>query len=407
MPKIVYINTVSNIGSTGRIVEYVARVANNNGWDCTVVSGRKSNDSLVSQFKMDSLGWTFFHFLGTRVLDSHGRHSKIPTRKLIKFLIDLDPDVIHLHNLHGYYLDYVGLFEYLRGSRARIVWTLFDCWPFTGHCAYYDFIGCNKWQIECNSCPQISSYPKSCLVDGSRVNFSRKKQSFSGLKNLRILVHSDWLKRQIGQSFLSSYKVNVIPSGICMETFHISSRRSAKYDGIFKDKKVLLGVANAWPERKGLRDFIKLSNLIPNDFKIVLVGVTKDQLKSLPKKTFGIEKTDNVEDLVELYSRSFAFVNLTYEDNFPTTNIEALACGTPVITYDTGGSSESVLGGDNIGYVVPCSDISGIYRSVLDLLKFDEATIRTRCRLHAESKFDSKKVYKKYLDVYNSLIING
>lgn len=342
--KIVEINTVCGIGSTGRICTDIAKILEENHHECKIAYGRGIVPDEYKKYaiKIGNKFDVYLHAGLSRIFDNVGFYSKHATKKFIKWLKDYDPDIIHLHNIHGYYINLKILFNYLKKCNKKIIWTLHDCWSFTGHCSHFDYIKCNKWRDCCNHCPQKNEYPKTILFDNSNKNFILKKQLFTGIKNLTIVTPSQWLANLVKQSFLKYYDVKVIYNGIDLNVFKPTpSNFRQKYN--IENKFVILGVANIWTQRKGLNDFIELSKILDNKFQIVLVGLNQEQLKEIPKNIIGIEKTNSTIELAQIYSTANVFVNFTYEDNYPSVNLEAQACGTPVITYDTGGSIESVM----------------------------------------------------------------
>lgn len=357
--KIIQINSVFGYGSTGKITKELAEKLIALGHECKVVYGRGKNSTDTDfALKFGSDTSILVHGFLSRITDRQGWYSSRATRKLIRYLDDYKPNIIHLHNIHGYYLNIKILFEYLKNKNIPIIWTLHDCWPYTGHCAYYDYVSCSRWTEGCFSCPSKGQYPKSIVCDSSKRNYKEKKKLFCGIENLTIVTPSQWLGTEVKKSFLSEYPVRVVNNEINRQIF-------APTVGNFREKNqiekitLLLGVASVWEPRKGLQDFIKLSEILdPGNFKIVLVGLSKKLIKSLPVNVYGIERTNSAEELAALYSTADYYLNLTYEDNYPTTNLEAIACGTKVITYNTGGSSESVLP-DN-GYVFPKGNVSEI-----------------------------------------------
>ena len=264
--------------------------------------------------------------------------------------------MIHLHNLHGYYINIEILFAYIKQSGKKIVWTLHDCWPFTGHASYCESAGCDNWKSGCHNCPNRNLYPAS-LVDHSKRNWKKKKEIFQGVNNLIIVTPSNWLSNLVSQSFLAEYEIKVIPNGVDTNIFRPIDTTKIRNKLHISNKTIVLGVAAIWDERKGLADFIELRNQLDDTYQIILVGLSKEQISKLPEGIMGIMRTDSVEQLAELYSFADVFVNPTYEDNYPTTNLEAIACGTPVITYDTGGSQESAV---FFGDVVKKHDIEGV-----------------------------------------------
>ncbi len=341
--KVLMINSVCGIRSTGRICTDIAQVLEKNGHECKIAYGRERVPEKYQKYAYRiglELG-VKLHAGLSRIFDDTAFHSKRVTKKFIQWIKEYNPDVIHLHNLHGYYLHIGELFKYLKRCGKKIIWTLHDCWAFTGHCAHFDFVGCEKWKTGCFHCPQKKRYPQSVLKDNSRKNYERKKQLFTGIPNVTIVTPSQWLARLVKESFLKEYRTEVIPNGIDLEIFKpVESNFRVQYG--LEGKKIVLGVASAWDERKGLYDFIKLSEIVDNEYQVVLVGLSEQQKNLLPESVIGITRTNSVKELAEIYTAADVFVNLTYEDNYPTVNLEAQACGTPVITYKTGGSVESV-----------------------------------------------------------------
>ncbi|MFT6324987.1 MAG: putative colanic acid biosynthesis glycosyltransferase [Salibacteraceae bacterium] len=394
--KILQINTTVNTGSTGRITEEIGRVFIEHGHESYIAYGRGDENFSKSQLTRIGTKWSSYgHGIKTLLLDRHGFGSEYATKQLIIEIKKINPDVIGLHNLHGYYLNIEVLFKFLESINKPIVWTLFDCWAFTGHCTYYDNIQCKKWKSECHQCPKISSYPRSLGVDQSRNNFKDKKALFNLPKKMKIVVHSRWLKSQVELSFLKNQSIDHIFNGTNLQLFK-------PYPLI--EKKIILGVASTWDERKGLKDFVKLNVLLEDSYQIVLIGLNKKQIDALPDGILGISRTENIEELVEWYNKASVFVNPTYQDNFPTTNIEALACGTPVITYDTGGSPEAI--DVETGVVVKKKDIEGIVNAISFLRKKNVKQLSLNCRKRAEAFFDKNERYQDYLNLYKELL-NG
>jgi glycosyltransferase involved in cell wall biosynthesis len=334
----------------------------------------------------------------TRVLDKHGVGSKKATIEFIDGVKELDPDIINLHNIHGYYINIEILFNYLKEANKPVVWTLHDCWSFTGHCAYFDYAGCNKWQKGCYKCPEKKSYPSSLVVDSSKKNYVSKKDIFTGVDNLTIVTPSNWLADLVKESYLKEYSVKVINNGIDLDVFKPTK-------GNFKDKYnlnnkyIILGVASAWDRRKGLKYFVKLADKVSEDEVIVLVGLTEKQINQIPQNIIGITRTNNVEELVDIYSSADVFVNPTLEDNFPTTNLEALACGTPVITFDTGGSPECI--DSETGILVEKGNVDAL---LLAINKIKSIVIDEKILLRRSKLFDKTNRFNDYIDVYKSLL---
>lgn len=391
------INTVVNKGSVGRIVQGIGDVLRSNGWESYIAYARYGGDSKSHLIKIGNYVDVLSHVLGTRCTDKHGLFSTIATKKLIRQIEVVDPDIIHIHNLHGYYINYKMFFEYLSQSKTPTVWTLHDCWPFTGHCVYFDFCKCNKWESACEHCPQTDTYPKS-FYDNSKSNYCSKRHSFTSLENLVFVPVSNWLNGQLKKSFLKNYPSVVVRNGIDLQCFGSSDLIEIPN---LQHKFVVLGVANVWEERKGLDDFLLLSEKLSEDVVIILIGLSKSQIKKCPSNVIGIFHTQNVLELTSYYSRADVFLNLTYEDNYPTTNLEAIACGTPVITYNTGGSPESVVEGN--GYVVNKGNLIEVMECIQKVRKGDLPDKEKR-KEYAKKYFDQEKCFMEYIEIYSSLI---
>lgn len=366
--KVLEINSFFSVGGPPRIVKGVYDALINRGDECMVAAAREMPYDYMKIIRIGSEFSATMNALSARLFDNVGFTAKRATKKLIKEIKAYDPDVIHLHNLHGYYLDIEVLFDYLKSADKKVIWTLHDCWAFTGHCAYFDYANCYKWETGgCENCPQKKEYPKSIFLSRSKKNFARKKRAFTGVKDLTIVTPSNWLKNLVERSFLKDYKVVTVYNGIDLDKFKpIKSDVLRRYG--LENKKILLGVANIWDRRKGFTDFIKLAEVLPDDYKIVLIGVTEKQIKTLPANVLGLRRTGSIQELCEWYTAADKFLNFTYEDNYPTVNLEAQACGTPVITYKTGGSVESVPSEN----VVPQGDLTAVLSLIGKNLKVAE-----------------------------------
>jgi len=400
--KLLQINTTLNTTSTGRITEEIGLCAMEQGYESVAASRRVGPAGSASQYiKIGNRLDRYLHGVKTRVLDRHGFGSERATLELVKEIRKIDPDVIGMHNLHGYYLNVEVLFHYLKEVQKPVVWTFHDCWPFTGHCAYFDRVGCEKWKTECHSCPLKTYYPASHGLDQSNRNFHDKKALFTGLDNLTIVTPSHWLKGLVKQSFLQRYPVEVIHNGIDLETFKPATDHLP--EAIKKiGKKIILGVASVWDERKGLQEFEKLVPLLDEEYRIVLVGLSEEQIGKLPKEILGIARTENVQQLASLYSAAEAFVNPTLSDNFPTTNIEALACGTPVITYKTGGSPEAV--DEQTGFITEQRDMEGVLSSVKEIAANGRKTYTEPCRQRAVDHYNKEDRFRDYVELYDKML---
>lgn len=398
--RVLQINSVYGSGSTGRITADIHSMLLNEGSDSYVAYGRgSSNDHGTIKIgkKIDSI----VHGLMTRVFDNHGLASKKATDSFIRKIKDLDFQIVHLHNIHGYYINIESLFQYLKSLDVPIVWTLHDCWSFTGHCTYFDYMNCNKWETKCYDCPQKAAYPSSVLIDRSKKNFLLKKELFNGLKNLTIVTPSIWLSNLVKKSFLKNYPVKVINNGVDTDIFKPNENTFRQKYALGK-KFIILGVASVWEPRKGFKYFIELSHKISTDEVIVLVGLNNELINDLPCNIIGISKTENINQLAEIYSGANVFFNPTLEDNFPTTNLEALACGTPVITFNTGGSVESV--NEDCGFIIEKGNIEDVLSCINIVKKKDEKHYTNICRARALQLFEKKERYSEYLTLYKELI---
>lgn len=398
--KLLQIDSCLNMLSTGRITESIGKLAIEKGWDCYIVHGARyaRPGSCMNSIQAVNKMGEYAHFAESLLLDNHGLASRRATKKVIEQIRQIQPDLIQLHCVHGYYLNYKLLFEYLNSTNIPVVWTFHDCWAFTGHCAHFVTAGCEKWKTGCFGCPLKGDYPKS-FIDKSKRNYELKKSLFSGNKNLHIVSVSEWLADLTRESFLKDKDIHVIHNGVDLKVFYPRE--------IEKSTRVrVLGVSGVWNKDKGLYDFYKLRELLDKDqFEIVLIGLTNDQLKNIPDGIIGIERTNSVSELAEYYSSADVFVNPTYADSFPTVNMEALACGTPVITYKTGGSPEAVS--PETGWVVKQGDIQAVASIVSNIVQINECDIiaqRKKCRERAESVFNKNISFDAYVELYNRLV---
>lgn len=364
--KILMINSVCGIKSTGRICTDLADELTKRGHTVMLAYGRGQVPPTYKNmtYRIGSKSDAYIHGCYARLCDASGWGSKAATERLISWIKDFDPDVIHLHNLHGYYLNIQILFDYLKKANKRVIWTLHDCWPFTGHCCYFDYVQCEKWKTGCSNCPQKGEYPASLLLDRSEINYTRKKTIFSDVNHLTIVTPSRWLASLVKDSFLSAYPVYVIPNWVNLHRFlYTPGDFRVRYQ--INRKYMILGVASVWDRRKGLDIFLKLHHALGDEYQIVLVGLSEKQQKELPKDIIGISHTSSTEELAEIYSSADLFFNPTYEDNYPSTNLEAIACGTPVISFDSGGSGESA---NLFGITVPKNDLEALKQAIKSII---------------------------------------
>lgn len=408
MKTLLQISSTLNYGAPGKIAEQIGILAKQNGWNSYIAHGNKyKNTSELESFQTVSPFREHWHEAYSLLFDGHGLSSDKETRQLCKWIDSIRPDVIHLHNIHGYFLNYKVLFDYLGGINVPLVWTLHDCWPFTGHCSHFDFIGCDKWKTGCEHCPGLKVYPKSLFVDRSKANYELKKRLFSSVANRLTLVPvSDWIAKFAKESFLSKANIKTIHNGIDVDTFSpCPTNDLKKRHGLKKNELIILGVASPWTQTKGPSDWVKLFEILPKDnYKLIMIGLNECQIATLPKGMIGIGHTNSVKELAQYYSLADVFLNTTYQDNYPTVNLEAISCGTPVITYNTGGSPEAIT--QKTGWVVKQGNLGGV-KSIIESLaltdKHERELQRMACRDRAIKEFDKNKAFYVYLELYDSL----
>ena len=404
MPKLFQINVVANSGSTGKIAEQIGILARNNGWDCYMAYGRWAYNSSLRLYRIGTKKDIYLHGLKSILFDRHALGSKKATKALINEIQLIKPDIIHIHNIHGYYLNLPLLCDFLSKYGRPIVMTLHDCWTVTGHCVHFQDIGCDKWKNGCHHCPNLKGYPRSLLIDNSKNNWRIKKDSFQKiLPSLTIVPVCNWLGDIVSQSYLQKANRKVIVNGIDLEIFKpmpsISYLKS-KYK--IDNKFVILSVSNGWNSTKGFEDILWLRDKLSDEFIFVMVGVSPKQKKKLPKGIIGVCRTENVSQLAELYSMADVFLNPTYQDTLPTVSIEALACGTPVIGYNTGGSADII--DENVGMLIERGNKEKLLSSIQNIKCVGKDSYRDRCREKALSQFNNQNCYQNYLDLYNDLL---
>ncbi len=400
--KLIQINTVCNT-STGHIMGDIARGANDAGLDTMIIYGRRMPFEDLNCVKVGNSFFFWLHVALTTAFDLQGLGSILITRRIVNILRRENPDIIHLHNIHGYYLNYPILFKYLKDEfKGKVYWTLHDCWTFTGHCAHYVAAGCDKWKTGCSHCPCKKEYPISFGLDASKRNYARKKKCFTKVPNMTLIVPSNWLKSQVQQSFLKDYPTIVVNNGIDVKRFSYKKCDGirAKYN-IPEGKKIILGVSSIWNYKKGFDDFIKLSEVLPDDYIIVLVGLSSSQKAALPKNIVGVVKTADQDELVKLYSEAYIFMNPSLEESFSLVTIEAMSCGLPVIVLDTSAVGELVCPG--VGMVLHEHGSE----DYLDAIKHIDSKIKTgeydRTYIaEYASKYTKKAMTDRVLEIYKN-----
>ncbi len=400
------INTVAERGSIGHIAENIGNVILQAGGQSTIAYGRGTPQSNSELLKIGTEKDVYMHAFISRLFDNAGLMSTIATKDFIKKIEDLKPDIIQLHNIHGYYLNYEILFSWLRKSHIPVVWTLHDCWPFTGHCPFFTYAQCDKWISGCHDCSRLKVYPKSLFWDGTQRNYTRKKKAFVGLENLTIVAVSKWMESVAQSSFLKDYPIVQIYNGVDTDIFSPQGSQSdmdmRKVLGV-KSKYMLLGVCADWDKHKekGLDDIIQLSYMISDEYTVVLVGMTKGQIKSLPDHIIGVERIESQRELAKFYSAADVVLNLSYEESMGMTTVEGLSCGTPSIVYNSTASPELI--DPTTGYLFERGDLGGISANLSDICT-NASSMLSSCRDRVLQNFDMNNRFQDYLTLYNSLL---
>lgn len=390
--KILFINTVYGRGSTGRIVKELGEAVEKNGGEYKVIYGRgKTNDSHAIRFTNEFE--ILIHVLKARIFDRAGFYSTYSTKRMIKYIKKYNPDIIHLHNLHGYYLNVEILFNYLKTEyKGKVVWTLHDCWAFTGHCVHYTQVGCSKWIDGCNECCQKKVYPKSSFFDRSKRNYKEKKELFTGIDKMTIVTVSKWLGSQVSRSFLKDYSIKTIYNGVDYNKFHYVKNDVKKELGIDAKKMILL-VSDGWNEQKGYYKVIEIAKQAPKEWQFVMIGVSSKEIAELPHNITGIERVWNQEKLNEFYSATDVFYNPSIEETFGLVTAEAMACGTPVVVMNSTASPEMVTSSD-LGSVL---EVDASIEEVISILS---ENIEKKTNKENEKIFSIEKFCKNYINVY-------
>lgn len=384
-------------GSTGKIMFGIAKEAKKRGHKVLCASpvtfSNRFSEPDEEYIKIGGFYGRCASVLLARISGFEGHFAYSATKKLIRKIEDFSPDIIHLHSIHNSYINLPLLFGYIKRKNIKTVWTLHDCWAFTGHCPHFESAGCEKWKSGCGGCSLFRNYPKS-FFDNSAKMFEIKRELFTGIENLTIVTPSEWLGNLAGESFLGGYPVKIINNGIDPDVFCPIESDFREKHGLF-GKKIVLGCAFGWNEKKGLDVFIKLAGRLGEGYKIVLVGTDEKTEKSLPEGIIPIRRTENQRELAEIYSAADIFVNPTREDTFPTVNLEAASCGTPVITYDSGGCAETI--GKKSGMVIRKDD----FEALVSAIKNTDFAAED-CRRFGE-KFDMRKKFGEYISLYEEV----
>lgn len=394
--KIIQINTVYKVGSTGKIVDKLYNLSKEKGFECKVVYRYPEKNTFVDTIYASSWLDCHIHNRLNRYTGLQGWFSFLRTSKLVKYFKKYKPDLIHLHNLHGSYVNLKVLFRYIKKNNIRVIWTLHDCWAFTGGCPHFLSANCYKWKKQCGNCPLKFKLSKFGL-DFTSINYNNKKNLFTNINDLTIVTPSKWLQCNIRESFLSNYRNIVISNGINLEIFKPTPSDFRQKYNILNEKKIVLGVAFDWGIAKGIDVFVYLSKKLDSSkYQIILVGTTESIVKQLPKNIIAINKTNDQIELAKIYSAASVFVNPTREEMFGLVNVEANACGIPVITFNTGGCPECIS--ENSGILVDVDDFDSLEKNIIFVCEQSPFSIDS-CVENAK-RFDENKIYEEYLKLY-------
>lgn len=398
--RVFQLNTFCGVKSTGRIACEIAKLVEADGGECRIGYGVPgiSSDSEAYAVQIGSMLERKLHAIIRKLFDAEGYGSWFATHRLIRELKAFQPDLIHLHNLHGCYLHLPTLFRYFQKADIPLVWTLHDCWPFTGHCAYFDYSGCEKWKVQCHHCPQQKSYPVCIGVDGSFRNHRMKKKYFSLPKKMTFAAPCKWITNHLSASKLGNYPSKVIVNGVNRKVFYpVQSDLRQRYG--LENVKICLAVASEWDHRKGLSYLVEAAQKMGEGYRFVVIGLSDEQVVALPPSMIGIKNTANTNELAAWYTTADCLVNPTLEDNMPMVNLEALACGTPVVVFDTGGCPEAI--DETCGIVVPKGDGDAL---VAAIEKATSGVFGSEQCMERAAQFDCEQAFRQYLALYKELV---
>ena len=388
-------------GSTGNIMLNIADLVRSQGGTAYTFSAIKDETAPEGHRYFGTKIENLIHRFISIFTGISGTGSVKGTKALLAEIEKINPDVLHLHNLHGWFINLPLLFDFIRRKKIKTVWTLHDCWGFTAQCSHFIFEKCEKWKTGCYSCPRYRLYPYTC-IDRTKKMWSLKKEWFTGIDNLTIVTPSQWLANLAKKSFLNEYPVKVINNGIDLSVFKPTESDFRKIHGISNEKKIVLGVASGWGMRKGLDVFVELSKRLDSEkYQIVLVGMDDNVDRHLPNTIILIHRTQNQQELAEIYTAADLFVNPTREENYPTVNMESIACGTPVITFKTGGSPEIL--DDTCGCVVEVDDIETLK---CEIVKISNCNIYSKESCMKRSKsFEKNDRYMEYIGLFKEIML--
>lgn len=400
--KILYINTTYLQGGAARIARSLAQEVQRHGHEVLFLYGRGISDGSVPSIRIETTAESAYYALNCRIFDNDGLCAVVPTKRIIRKIEEFNPDLVHIHNMHGYYLEVRKLFDYLHKRRIPVVWTLHDFWGVTGHCVHFLEAKCECWKYgTCKACPEKGSYPASKLLDASGRNFKIKKQVFNKIKNIAYVTPSKWMKQVLSGSFLDSDKIHAIPNGIYLGEVTVNDFDLRSMYGL-TEKKIILGVANGWEKGKGLDVFLNLSKHIDANYHIVLVGFKDNVPEDLPSNVLGLKRTESFSKLAAWYETADVFLNASKQETFGLVSVEAMAYGTPVVAFDVCANREIII--NETGKVIESE--KELVDAIESICNEDANTYADSCRRQA-SLFSVERMTNDYLDLYSRLLGKG
>jgi glycosyltransferase involved in cell wall biosynthesis len=398
--KILQINLVNGSKSTGRTTIELTDYLNSNGHQAYVACSFGLGKDYEYQIGT-SIGKRL-HSLFSRIFGNQGYYSKFSTSKLIKYIDELKPDVVHLRNLHGNYINLNILFDYISRKNLPTVITLHDTWFYTGKCCFYTEANCFKWQKECGNCPQLRRDNPSWFVDKTKSNLLDKKNWLKNIPRLAVIGVSDWITDESRKSILKSANIIYrIYNWIDLDEFQPVESFGLRSSLGLEEQFIIIGVASKWGERKGLSSFIELSQMISDKMKIILIGKIEDKF-TLPSNIISIPETHSKKELAQYYSLADVFITFSKEESFGKVTAEALACGTPAIVYDSTANSEIVS--EECGYVVDSGNIKKVVEKIKEIELRGKKVYSDNCRKFVTKNFNKEDRIKDYLEIYNKII---
>lgn len=404
--KVVEINVTCGHGSTGVIAVEIANLLKQKGHEAFIAYGQGTSD-FPNSFRIGTPRENKIHGLwNTRVLGEEGTGTKRGTRLLLNWLEEIQPDIVQIHNLHSNCLNYEMFFSYLKEKQIPVVWSFFDCWPFTGKCTHFVANGCRKWETECSNCPQLhSSGSITWFFDKTRKMYNLKKKWISGLKSLDVIVCSNWLKSEVQKSFLKEHEIHMIYNWIDMSKFsEIHDNSTYEKYGLDKSKQIIVSVSALWDDKNTrYTDALRLAEILPSEYQLVLVGKKESQKELLPNMKH-IDFVAGTHELSKLYSVAIAFTGFSVEDTFGKVFAEAMLCGTPCVVFNSTACPEVV--GDT-GYAVEPHNVEQMLEKLNEIVKNGKNFYSQRCKDLVTSRYCYEENVNKYIHIYEQIYLNN